>query len=238
MIEPPNFLHLELTSGEISQYSLWQRLTAPGLSLVERDIITSALNFFNSNNNPNGSSGIFPKQIGTGNLMMKPPATIPMPQGSPLSPVPLSLDQHLLFQHQAAAVAANKLRLSPLPAAGKINSFTLFRSFRFWWKQFKNDFSMISCACNQGFPIGPAVLPPNNTLTLHVPGIILILLEFLCCSLKSLFLTAKLNLRFVRLLYRDSATYSVTTRASISYTVNYAKCSNSQKARRATWEFP
>jgi hypothetical protein len=46
-------------------------------------------------------------------------APIPMPQTSPLSPVPPAIDQHLLFQHQAAAVAANKLRLSPLPAGGK-----------------------------------------------------------------------------------------------------------------------
>lgn len=70
---------------------------------------------------------MFPKQmqpIGPNNLFpqMKPnalSAPIPMPQGSPLSPVPPPMDQHLLFQHQAAAAAANKLRLSPLPAAGE-----------------------------------------------------------------------------------------------------------------------
>lgn len=118
----------ELTSGEISQYSLWQRLTTPGLSPIERDIITSALNIFNANSN-NGNSGLFPKQIqpiGANNLFpqMKPnalSAPIPMPQGSPLSPVPPPMDQHLLFQHQAA----NKLRLSPLPAAGKIKLLNL-----------------------------------------------------------------------------------------------------------------
>jgi hypothetical protein len=113
---------LELNSGEISQYSLWQRLTTPGLSPIERDIITSALNIFNANSNANGN---FSKPIGANNTLfpsMKPnalAAPIPMPQGSPLSPVPLQVEQHLLFQHQAAAAAANKLRLSPLPAGGK-----------------------------------------------------------------------------------------------------------------------
>lgn len=114
----------DLTSGEITQYSLWQRLTTPGLSPIERDIITSALNIFSANSNPNGNAGMFPKQIqqqiGGNNLFpqMKATAPIPMPQGSPLSPVPPPMDQHMLFQQQAAA-AANKLRLSPLPAAGK-----------------------------------------------------------------------------------------------------------------------
>lgn len=115
---------LDLSSGEMSQYSLWQRLTTPGLSHIERDIITSALNVFNANSNVNGSNSVmFPKTVGLNNHFpqMKPnalSAPIPMPQGSPLSPVPPPLDQHLLFQHQAAAAAANKLRLSPLPAAG------------------------------------------------------------------------------------------------------------------------
>lgn len=41
-------------------------------------------------------------------------------------------------------------------------------------------FSMTSLhACVQGFSMGPAVLPPNNTLTLHVPGISAILLKIL-----------------------------------------------------------
>jgi hypothetical protein len=82
---------------------------------------------FNANNNANGNSAMFQKPmqpIGGNNLFpMKAnalSAPIPMPQGSPLSPVPPQLDQHLLFQHQAAAAAAaSKLRLSPLPAAGK-----------------------------------------------------------------------------------------------------------------------
>lgn len=115
-----NHLISELASGDMSQYNLWQRLTTPGLSPIERDIITSALNIYNSNN-PNGNAGLYPKQAGANNLFpqMKPTAPIPMPQGSPLSPVPPPLDQHLLFQHQAAAAVANKLRLSPLPAAGK-----------------------------------------------------------------------------------------------------------------------
>jgi hypothetical protein len=127
------FHSIELNSGEITQFSLWQRLSTPGLSPIERDIYTSALNIFNANSN-NGNSGMFSKQIppiGANNLFpqMKPNLTapIPMPQGSPLSPVPpvldhAILDQHLLFQHQAAA-AANKLRLSPLPAAGKLSPF-------------------------------------------------------------------------------------------------------------------
>lgn len=117
---------LELNSGDISQYTLWQRLTTQGLSPIERDILTSALNIYNANN-ANGNPAMFQKQIqqpiGANNLFppMKPnalSAPIPMPQASPLSPVPPSLDQHLLFQHQAAAAAASKLRLSPLPAAG------------------------------------------------------------------------------------------------------------------------
>jgi hypothetical protein len=93
---------------------LWQRLTTPGLSPIERDIITSALNIFNANSANGNFQNMFPpmKQNPLG-------APIPMPQGSPLSPVPPPLDQHLLFQHQAAAVAANKLRLSPLPTGGK-----------------------------------------------------------------------------------------------------------------------
>lgn len=133
-------LILDLSSGEISPYTLWQRIAAPNLSPIERDIITSALNIFNANNNANGNSAnMFNKQqqsmppMGAANNLfpqMKPnalSAPIPMPQGSPLSPVPPPLDQHLLFQHQAAAAAANKqLRLSPLPAAGKLMSFTNF----------------------------------------------------------------------------------------------------------------
>jgi hypothetical protein len=101
-------------------------LAAPGLSTIEREIVSTALNMFNANSNANGNSAMFQKQmqpIGNSNLFpMKPnalTAPIPMPQGSPLSPVPPPLDQHLLFQHQAAAAAASKLRLSPLPAAGK-----------------------------------------------------------------------------------------------------------------------
>lgn len=117
-------LFLDLSSGEMSQYSLWQRLTAPGLSHIERDIITSALNVFNANNNANSNSAMFQKPVGPNNLFpqMKPnalSAPIPMPQGSPLSPVPPPMDQHILFQHQAAAAAANQLRLSPLPTGGK-----------------------------------------------------------------------------------------------------------------------
>lgn len=138
-----------MTSGEISQYNLWQRLTAPGLSPIEREIITCALNIFNANSNNGNATNMFAKQQ-PHNLFQPPPpqanpnnaaaaqrnfltAPIPIPpQASPLSPVP-PLDQHLLFQHQAAAaaVAANKqLRLSPLPA-GKYfmnkNPFKLFR---------------------------------------------------------------------------------------------------------------
>jgi hypothetical protein len=133
-----------LTSGDVSQYTLWQRLTAPGLSPIEREIITCALNIFNTNSS-NGNAGIFPKQQPIGNNLFpqagplgsnqNPSATqaalhqllqqqmktnlaapIPMPpQTSPLSPVP-PLDQHLLFQHQAAVAANKQLRLSPLPA--------------------------------------------------------------------------------------------------------------------------
>lgn len=116
---------LELSTGEIAQYTLWQRLTTPGMSHIERDIITSALNVFNANSNASGNnSAMFPKTVALNNhfSQMKTntlSAPIPMPQGSPLSPVPPSMDQHLLFQHQAAAAAANKLRVSPLPAAGK-----------------------------------------------------------------------------------------------------------------------
>lgn len=118
-----------MTSGEISQYNLWQRLTAPGLSPIERDIITCALNIFNANSN-NGNAGMFAKQ--PHNLFPPGPpqanptnataqrnfltAPIPIPpQASPLSPVP-PIDQHLLFQHQAAVSANKQLRLSPLPA--------------------------------------------------------------------------------------------------------------------------
>lgn len=101
-------------------------MAAPNLSPIERDIITSALNIFNANNNSN--SGMFPKQMQPmGGASMFPQqmnpnalaAPIPMPQGSPLSPVPPPIDQHLLFQHQAAAAAAKQLRLSPLPAGGE-----------------------------------------------------------------------------------------------------------------------
>lgn len=141
---------LELTSGEISQYNLWQRLTAPGLSPIEREIITCALNIFNANSGnafpkqPIGSNltnNLFPQAAAAGPLggnqnpnvtttqalhqlmqqQMKTntlAAPIPMPvapQTSPLSPVP-PLDQHLLFQHQAAVAANKQLRLSPLPA--------------------------------------------------------------------------------------------------------------------------
>lgn len=128
-----------MTSGEISQYTLWQRLTAPGLTPIERDIITCALNVFNANSN-NGSAGIFPKQPIAPNLFpqtapiaptqnkalhqlmqhqiktntLAAPIPIP-PQTSPLSPVP-PLEQHLLYQHQAAVAANKQLRLSPLPA--------------------------------------------------------------------------------------------------------------------------
>ncbi|XP_070503430.1 myb-like protein I isoform X2 [Chironomus tepperi] len=153
----------ELTSGELSQYTLWQRLTAPGLTPIERDIITCALNVFNTNSN-NGNSGMFPKQtIGPNPNLYSQSGPIPTnqnasqlhqlmqhqmkastltapipipPQTSPLSPVP-PIEPHLLFQHQAAVAANKQLRLSPLPASG--------------------------------FSMGPAVLPSNN-LTLHVPG--------------------------------------------------------------------
>lgn len=132
-----------MTSGEISQYTLWQRLTAPGLSPIEREIITCALNIFNTNSN-NGNAGIYSKQQPVANTMFPQAgpinanqnananqaalhqllqqqmktnlaAPIPMPpQASPLSPVP-PIDQHLLFQHQAAVAANKQLRLSPLP---------------------------------------------------------------------------------------------------------------------------
>lgn len=132
---------LELTSGEISQYNLWQRLTAPGLTPIEREIITSALNIFNANSN-NGNSGLFPKQIqppaaiyqpaAAQNAMMMNALTAPIQGGSPLSPVP-PLDQHLLFQHQAAAAAAaaaanKQLRLSPLPAGKSFDYLDPFYS--------------------------------------------------------------------------------------------------------------
>lgn len=120
---------LELTSGEISQYNLWQRLTAPGLSPIEREIITCALNIFNANSNNGNAASMFSKQ--PHNIFPPPQANpsnaaaaqrnfltapIPIPpQASPLSPVP-PLDQHLLFQHQAAVAANKQLRLSPLPA--------------------------------------------------------------------------------------------------------------------------
>jgi hypothetical protein len=152
-----------LTSGEISQYNLWQRLTAPGLAPIEREIITCALNIFNTNSN-NGNAGLFPKQQSMANNLFpqtgplgasqNPNATqaalhqllqqqmktnnlaapIPMPpQTSPLSPVP-PLDQHLLFQHQAAAVAATKqLRLSPLPAGKYFFHSLLLANFHSFW---------------------------------------------------------------------------------------------------------
>ncbi|XP_070503431.1 myb-like protein I isoform X3 [Chironomus tepperi] len=134
----------ELTSGELSQYTLWQRLTAPGLTPIERDIITCALNVFNTNSN-NGNSGMFPKQtIGPNPNLYSQSGPIPTnqnasqlhqlmqhqmkastltapipipPQTSPLSPVP-PIEPHLLFQHQAAVAANKQLRLSPLPASG------------------------------------------------------------------------------------------------------------------------
>ena len=52
-------------------------------------------------------------QLKAANTLNAPP--IPIPQTSPLSPVP-PLDPHLLFQHQAAVAANKQLRLSPLPA--------------------------------------------------------------------------------------------------------------------------
>lgn len=143
MFDCSKLLHisiLDLTSGDVSQYSLWQRLTAPGLSPAEREYITCALNVFNANSN-NSSAGIFPKQSipSAPNLFpqsgpiapnqgqalhqlmqhqmkantLTAPIPIP-PQTSPLSPVP-PLDQHLLFQHQAAVAANKQMRLSPLP---------------------------------------------------------------------------------------------------------------------------
>lgn len=113
----------------MSQYTLWQRLATPNLSPIERDIISSALTIFSASSNANGNNAMFSKPIQP-NLFPQMKANalsapIPMPQGSPLSPVPPPLDQHLLFQHQAAAAAANKLRLSPLPAAGKLKSFSM-----------------------------------------------------------------------------------------------------------------
>lgn len=228
-------------------------MTTPGLSPIERDIITSALNIFNANSN-NGNSGLFPKQIPpiSGNNLFPQMKTnalsapIPMPQGSPLSPVPPALDQHLLFQHQAAA-AANKLRLSPLPAAGKYWDYVIYwtissRGFNTylrgrsqvtsqgnlewnlirniaslikltliyppstWWRNFwmflRNPQTLLALyffkkprskmfltdflhARVQGFSMAPAVLPPNNTLTLHVPGINIIIhltLAGICCD--------------------------------------------------------
>ncbi|CRL07211.1 CLUMA_CG020194, isoform A [Clunio marinus] len=109
----------DLTSGEISSNVLWQRLAAPGLSPFDRDTITSALNIFNSNSGnlgavmfqkPIPSSSLFQPMKSTNALT----ASIPMSQGSPLSPVP-AIDQNFLFQQ---ASPANKLRLSPLPATG------------------------------------------------------------------------------------------------------------------------
>jgi hypothetical protein len=127
---------------------LWQRLTAPGLSHIDHEIITCALNIFNANSNNGNAANMFAKQPPppmTNNMF--PPqqqqpqgnpanaqalhqlmqmkaanaltAPIPIPpQTSPLSPVP-PLDQHLLFQHQAAVAANKQLRLSPLPAGKK-----------------------------------------------------------------------------------------------------------------------
>jgi hypothetical protein len=88
------------------------------------------LNIFNANSNNGNAANMFAKQ--PHNLFPPPPqqanptnaaaqrnflsAPIPIPpQASPLSPVP-PLDQHLLFQHQAAVAANKQLRLSPLPA--------------------------------------------------------------------------------------------------------------------------
>jgi hypothetical protein len=111
----------ELTSGEVSQFTLWQRVSQQGLSQIEREIIITALNIFNANSNAVGNAGVFQKPNNLFPQMKGPPIPIPQ-QGSPLSPVPPSIDQHILFQHQAAAAAANaKLRVSPLPTAGKIN---------------------------------------------------------------------------------------------------------------------
>jgi hypothetical protein len=109
-----------LTSGDVSQFTLWQRVSQQGLPQIEREIIISALNIFNANSNAVGNAGVFQKPNNLFPQMKGPP--IPIPQGSPLSPVPPSIDQHILFQHQAAAAAANaKLRVSPLPTAGKLN---------------------------------------------------------------------------------------------------------------------
>lgn len=59
-------------------------------------------------------------QMKAANTLTAPPISIP--QTSPLSPVPPPLDQHLLFQHQAA-VANKQLRLSLLPAGKKFVVF-------------------------------------------------------------------------------------------------------------------
>lgn len=120
-----------MTSGEISQLNLYQRLASQGLPPIEREIITTALNIFNANNNAvGGNSAIFGKPNNLFPQMKGTPIPI-QPQGSPLSPVPPPIDPHLLFQHQAAAAAANKLRLSPLPAAGNMRFFKDFLGFRF-----------------------------------------------------------------------------------------------------------
>lgn len=83
---------------------------------MDREIISAALNIFNANGNAVGG---FVKPNNLFAQLKGPQMPIPQ-QSSPLSPVPPPIDPHLLFQHQAqAAAAANKLRLSPLPAAGK-----------------------------------------------------------------------------------------------------------------------
>lgn len=99
--------------------TLYQRLASQGLSPIEREIISAALNIFNANGNAvSGSQAMFGKPNNLFQQLKGPQIPIPA-QGSPLSPVPPSIDPHLLFQHQAATAAASKLRLSPLPAAGK-----------------------------------------------------------------------------------------------------------------------
>lgn len=114
---------LELNSGDVSPFTLWQRVSSQGLSQLDREIIVTALNIFNANTN----AGVFQKPNNLFPQMKGPP--IPIPQGSPLSPVPPSIDQHILFQHQAAAAANAKLRVSPLPAAGKSHHYC---SIKFW----------------------------------------------------------------------------------------------------------
>lgn len=165
---------IELTSGEISQYNLWQRLTAPGLSPIEREIITCALNIFNANSNNANNPNMFAKQPPppmSNNLFPPPPqgnptnvaatqalhqlmqhqmkaantltAPIPIPQTSPLSPVP-PLDQHLLFQHQAAVAANKQMRLSPLPAG---RQFVVFIYFAIPEKSFEEKFLHFEISC-------------------------------------------------------------------------------------------